>query len=124
MTELQPHNIDVSDIESTLVFDTDNRFKPFDEKELIAEGIHEYDSYSIRTMYTQEDDLLVVTRFYRYNDEPQNQREECWSLTDTTVDSNGQQLQPFIEANFYADPVISLTDEYQSFVDLDTLTDE
>jgi hypothetical protein len=124
MTELQPHNIDVSDIESTLVFDTDNRFKPFDEGELIAEGIHEYDNSSIRTMYTQKDDLLVVTRFYRYNGEPLNQREESWSLTDTTVDYNGQQLRPFIEANFYADPVISLTDEFQSFVDLDTLTDE
>jgi len=124
MTELQPHNIDESDIESTLVFDTDNRFKPFDEGELIAEGIHEYDNSSIRTMYSQEDDLLVVTRFYRYNDELLNQREECWSLTDTTVDYNDQQLRPFIEDNFYADPVISLTDEYQSFVDLDTLTDE
>jgi len=110
----------MSDIESTLVFDTDERFGHDDPRELIAEGIHEREdgSRSIRTIYYLENEQrLLVRSYYRFAGERRNQTSASeWTVTDGQVEYNGQYLEDFIQDHFHADPEAALGEEYDSMV--------
>lgn len=108
------------DIESTLVFDTDDRFGRDDPRTLIAEGIHEQvdGDRSIRTIYYLEHEhRLLVRSYYRFAGERRNQVSASeWTVTDGEVEYNGQSLEDFIHDNFHADPEAALGEEYDSMV--------
>jgi|APHM01.1.fsa_nt_gi hypothetical protein len=105
------------EIENTLVFDTETRFKGHDPRTLVAEGVHEHGKRSVRTAYILEESSLYVRRYYRYEGERLNQYSGTpWSVTNGTVDYNGQELRQFIKANFHADPEALMTEDYESHV--------
>jgi len=109
-----------ADIESTLVFDVDDRFGRDDPRELIAEGIHEQEDgdRSMRTIYYLEhEQRLLVRSYYRFAGERRNQVSASeWTVTDGQVEYNGQSLEDFIEDHFHADPHAALGEEYDSMV--------
>lgn len=109
----------MAEIESTLVFDTDERFTGFDDpRELIAEGIHEREQgkRSIRTEYIRDEDRLLVRSHYRYGRDRRNQSIDEWTISNGSVEYNGQELDKFIHDNFHADPEAALGEEYESMV--------
>jgi len=98
----------MSEIESILVFDPDDRFARDDDRRLVAEGIHESKRgpRSVRTVYILEDEQrLLVRSYYRYARERRNQTSASeWTVSDGAVEYNNQPLEDFIRDNFHADP--------------------
>jgi len=110
-----------ADIESTLVFDTDQRYGLDVSRELIAEGIHERGLRSIRTEYIREGDTLLIRSHYRYERERLNEaRVGEWTISDGLIEYNGQELDEFIHDNFHADPEAALGEEFESMVSIET----
>jgi hypothetical protein len=112
----------VNSIDSTLVFDTDQRFTGHgDPRTLIAEGIHQRGKRSIRTQFILvRGKTLKVRRYYRYEQQLRAQDSGSeWTVCDGTVAYSDQELHEFIKDNFYADPEASMQEEFESMVDLD-----
>lgn len=110
--------------DSTLTFETDERFPNSPIYELVAEGIHERGERSVRVAYvldTEIESILSVTRYYRVGGERVNEDSGVeWSLTEThdgyTVDYNGQTLREFVRDNFEADPETETGEAFDSMV--------
>jgi len=107
-----------ANIESTLVFDTDDRFAGDDSRRLVAEGIHERGPRSVRTVYIlEQDQRLLIRSYYRFAGDRRNQTNASeWTVSDGTVEYNDQPLEDFIRDNFHADPEAVLGAEYDSMV--------
>jgi len=113
----------VNEIESTLVFDNDQRFTGHgDPRTLIAEGIHERGKRSIRTQFILvRGKTLKVRRYYRYERQLRAQDVLCseWTVCDGTVAHSDQELHEFIKDIFYTDPEAAMQEVFESMVDLD-----
>jgi len=116
-----------SEIDSTLVFDTDERYPTSPIRELVAEGIHERGERSVRVEYVldtevEDEPKLTATRYYRLGGDRRNQDSGLtWSLTEQDdgafiVDENGQELPAFIEDAFHADPEIEVGEAFDEMV--------
>jgi len=116
-------------VDSTLVFDTDERFTGFDDnRTLIAEGIHEQGARSVRVEYVLErddddkqfpEDTLHVRRYYKVDGDLRNQDSGTeWTVCDGRVAYSDQELRRFISDNFHADPVAALNEAFEDMVDI------
>jgi len=106
------------DIESTLVFDTDDRYDYDDDRRLVAEGIHERGPRAVWKVYILEDETrLLIRSYYHFAGGRRNQSSASeWTVSDGTVEYNDQPLEDFIRDNFHADPEAVLGAEYDSMV--------
>ena len=119
-------DITADDIDSTIVFDTDNRFAPYEDRDLHAEGVHERGNRKVVISYVLEDDadhdsmLRVHEKFY-LDGELQNEHEGgTWPVNDGEVQHGpGHELDQFISDNFHADPELTLTEAFESMVVVD-----
>jgi hypothetical protein len=112
-------------IESTLVFDTNERYPRDDRRTLAAEGIHECGERKVRIEYSlfiENSAHLHAQRYFIVDGEQRNEHRSEWEVSagdaGYTVDHNGQELNEFITDNFQADPEIELTDAFEDMVDL------
>jgi hypothetical protein len=119
---------DESEIESTLDFDVE-RYADDDPFERVAVGSHEWRNRRVEYVYelsteVEDDTQLSVNFRYYLNGELVAERPlygpgETYPVENGRVmhTSTGQELVEFIEANFNADPAVSVTDEFESAVD-------
>jgi len=119
---------DESEIESTIDFDVE-RYADYDPFERVAVGSHKWRNrrveyvYELSTEVEDDTQLSLDTRYY-LNGELVAERPlygpgETYPVEDGRVmhTNTGQELTEFIEANFDADPAVSVTDEFESVVD-------
>lgn len=124
MTE-QPQS---EDIESTLVFDVE-KYAQHEPYERIAEGVYEWENRKTEYLYdldneTDTPELTVQVRYYE-DGELMNEsdvgykRGEVYHVTGDAVKHAGEEvpMETFVEENFRVDPVVSVTDEWESMVD-------
>ena len=114
-------------IETTLAFDVDV-YGEHDPVERVAEAVIESGNRRVDYLYDishegDEDELQVHARYY-FNGELRNEsnRQQTYLVRDGVVyDTYGTEyrgVRKFIEANAFADPEISLTDEFESMVEV------
>ena len=113
------------EIETTLAFDVDHyaEHEPF---ERVAEAAIEQGDRRVDYIYDvshegEQDELQVSARYYLGGElRNESNTTQTYPVEDGTVFhvSTGQELREFIEANAFADPEISLTDEFESMVDV------
>lgn len=122
-------NTDEAQVESTLVFDVE-KYRDYEPYERVAEGIHERGRRKVEMFYEldyegEETMLRVHTKYY-LDGELKNEsqagygRRTSYPVQDGQVmhTDTGQELEEFIEANFMADPEVSVGDEFESMVEV------
>jgi len=116
--------IDEEQIASGIVFDIEHyrQGEPFDR---VAIGIHEWENRITKYIYdldkeSAETVLRIHAKYYLNREIAEKRRNlEKYHVEDGCVHHAGteHELEQFIEDNFYVDPVISITDEFESVVD-------
>lgn len=104
-------------IQSTLTFDIK---QDGESANIIAEGSHKRGSRKVSYVYARDSEQLTVAAFYYLGGELRNEsfKSQSWDVSDGCVDYNGQDIRQFVRDNFHADPEITLTDEFESMVDI------
>lgn len=117
--------IDVEQIETTLAFDV-NIYEDYDPFERVAEAVIESGNRRVDYLYDishegDEDELQVHSRYYLGGElRNESNAQQTYPTDGKRVyhTETGQELREFIEANAFADPEISLTDEFEGMVDV------
>jgi len=124
---MQQNTGDTADaqIESTLVFDTDERYPDDPTLSLIAEGTHERGDRLVRVEFAHYeneygDHELWETRYYVYNGERKNESVLSHELSETgdgyVVEQNGQPINEFITDSFNTNPRVALTETFDDMM--------
>lgn len=116
-------DIQADDIETTLAA-IDGHYPDFDPFERVFEAIIEADGRRVKYIYdlNRSDDTTTLDVSAEYYDEGllvnQSDRTQSFELEDGDVRHAGRtwDLQTFVTDNAFADPEISLTDEYESMI--------
>ena len=118
-----------NEIETTLAFDVED-YPEHEPRERVAEAVIEQGDRLVFYYYdlvtggdrAGEADELQVTARYFLDGELRNEslNHQSYPVRDDVVHhtDDGQDLEEFIEANAFADPEISLTDEFESMVEV------
>lgn len=115
---------DEEQIETTLAFDVEH-YADHDPFDRVAEAVLTRGDREVMYVYDirrreGEQDELQVHRYYSLEDDLVNESNvpQTYPIEDGVVyhTDSGQELREFIKANAFADPEISLTDEFESMV--------
>lgn len=120
-------------IETTLAFDV-NHYADHEPLERVAEAVIESGNRRVDYLYDivhggdragdeDEDELQVHARYYLDGElRNESNRQQTYLVRDGVVyDTYGteyREVRKFIEANAFADPEVSLTDEFESMVEV------
>lgn len=121
---------DSTEIETSLTFDDIGDYPDHEPLERVAEAVIEQGDRKVYYLYDlvtggdragEEDELQVHARYFLDGELRHGSSAQQTYPTDgerVFHTETGQELREFIEANAFADPEISITDEFESVVEV------